>query len=78
MKERLPDDAGAIKMRASRFLTPELKGEALVEGLRQANEELLEAAGGDDAREEVCQVYAAFVEEWCGTTIDGNMVSGDN
>ncbi|KAG5731274.1 Negative regulator of sexual conjugation and meiosis, partial [Termitomyces sp. T112] len=72
LKERLPGDAGAIKLRANRFLTPELKGEALVEGLRRANEELVEAAGGD-AREEVCEVYATFVEEWCKTAIDGNM-----
>ncbi|KAG6886271.1 hypothetical protein C0993_006681 [Termitomyces sp. T159_Od127] len=73
VKEKLPGNAGAIRLRAGRFLTPDLKGEALVEGLRQANEELLEAATGDDAGEEVCQVYATFVEEWCNTAIDGNM-----
>ncbi|KAG6862332.1 hypothetical protein C0995_016030 [Termitomyces sp. Mi166 len=72
LKEKLPDNAGAIKLRAGRFLTPELKGEALVEGLRRANGELLEAAGRD-ADEEICQVYATFVEEWCGTAIDGNL-----
>ncbi|KAG6844416.1 hypothetical protein H0H87_007071 [Tephrocybe sp. NHM501043] len=68
----LPNDAGAIKLRASRFLAPDLQGEALVDGLRQANEELQQAMAGA-ASEEVFQVYAAFVEEWCGVAIDGNM-----
>ncbi|KAG6920097.1 hypothetical protein DXG01_010165 [Tephrocybe rancida] len=72
----LPNDAGAIKLRASRFLTPDLKGEGLVDGLRRANEELLQASTGA-AREEVLQVYAAFVEEWCGAAIDGYMKHGE-
>ena len=74
LKERLPENAGAIKLRAGRFLTPELKGEGLVEGLRRANEELLEVVRGTD-REEICQVYVTFVEEWCSTAIDENLVS---
>ncbi|KAG6811996.1 hypothetical protein H0H92_004961 [Tricholoma furcatifolium] len=68
----LPNDAGAIKIRANRHLRPDLKGESLVEGLKRANEELVEATGAG-ASEEVYQVYAEFVEEWCGAVIDRNM-----
>ncbi|KAG5650269.1 hypothetical protein H0H81_012781 [Sphagnurus paluster] len=74
VRETLPDHAGAIKLLADRFLTPDLKGEDLVDGLRQANEELVRRAE-EGAQEEILQVYAAFVEEWCGAPIDANMVS---
>ncbi|KAG6821051.1 hypothetical protein H0H93_007941 [Arthromyces matolae] len=72
-KERLHDDAGAIKFRAGRFLPPDLKGEELVEGLRQANEELLGAACARNAPKEILEMYALFIEEWCGAAIDKHM-----
>ncbi|KAF5386261.1 hypothetical protein D9615_002379 [Tricholomella constricta] len=72
LRQTLPDHAGAIKLLAGRFLSPDVKGEAFVDGLRQASEELVRRAE-DSAREDVFQVYAAFVEEWCGAPIDDNM-----
>ncbi|RDB24910.1 U3 small nucleolar RNA-associated protein 6 [Hypsizygus marmoreus] len=72
LRHTLRDDAGAIRLLAGRFLKGDLKGEALVEGLRCANEEMLQRAQ-DGSREEVLQAYASFVEEWCGASIDANL-----
>lgn len=74
LRRTLPDDAGAIKLSASRFLAPELKGEAFVEALRSANEEMLQSVG-EGRRESALEAYAGFVEEWCGAAIDVNLVS---
>ncbi|KAF9467295.1 U3 small nucleolar RNA-associated protein 6-domain-containing protein [Collybia nuda] len=68
----LPDNAGAIKLLANRFLVPELKGEAFVDGLRSANEEMMQSVG-EGRREPALQAYAAFIEEWCGAAIDVNL-----
>ncbi|GLB37280.1 putative U3 small nucleolar RNA-associated protein 6 [Lyophyllum shimeji] len=72
LRVTLQDHAGAIKLLAGRFLTPDLKGEAFVDGLRRANEEMVRRAE-ECAKEDVFQVYSAFVEEWCGAPIDDNM-----
>jgi U3 small nucleolar RNA-associated protein 6 len=74
LRSTLPDDAGAIQLLARRFLTPELKGEAFVEGLQSANEEMVQSVG-EGRREPALRAYAAFVEQWCGAAIDVNLVS---
>jgi len=48
----------------TRFLTPELKGEAFIEALKHANEELLGVVSRQN-NEGVFAIYAEFVEEWC-------------
>ncbi|KAG5646802.1 hypothetical protein DXG03_002179 [Asterophora parasitica] len=73
LRQALPDNAGAIKLLAGRFLSPDLQGEAFVDGLRKANEEIVGRAQ-DGGQEDIFEVYAAFVEEWCGAPIDDNMV----
>ncbi|KAF8629265.1 hypothetical protein AX17_005844 [Amanita inopinata Kibby_2008] len=72
VRQTLPNDAKAIKLSASRFLTTGSKGIGLIEALGQANEEMLESAG-NCCREEVLEMYSEFVEEWCGRTMDENM-----
>lgn len=74
LRETLPGDAGAIKMLAGRFLAPGLDREARVDGLRRANEEMLQNVG-DGKREDILQAYADFVEHWCGVALDSNLVS---
>lgn len=50
---------------------PSLQSEAFVDALRAANEELSSKAKGNAG---VARAYAAFVEEWCGREIEGNLV----
>lgn len=73
LRDTLHQDAGAIKLLAGRFLTPDLKGEAFIEGLRHANEELVQRAR-ESTREEILHAYSEFVEEWCASSIDVNLV----
>jgi U3 small nucleolar RNA-associated protein 6 len=73
LKTSLPCDAGAVRLLADRFLTPGLHGEGLVEGLRRANEVMMESIG-HGSQEDVMQEYVAFVEEWCRTSMDENLV----
>ena len=76
--ETLPSLPAAIKLRATRYLTPDLSGEALVDALRTANDVLSEAVRTSPAetREGVASVYAEFIEEWCGKKdVDDNLVS---
>lgn len=70
----LPNEPQAVKLRATRALTPGLVGEALVEAIRVANEELLRAVQAGNGSEAVSQVYADFVDEWCRAGIDENLV----
>lgn len=72
LERSLPHDAGAIKLLTSRFLRPGLNGEALVEGLRCANEAMIQKVG-ECSGEDVMQVYVGFVEEWCSASIDENL-----
>lgn len=48
-------------------------GDELVEGIKRANETLMDAA--DSKNEQVLAVYADFVEEWSRAVIDENLVS---
>jgi len=52
---------------ASRYLPPGVKGQALVDGLKAANEEILAQLGTDKT---VHAAYIRFVEKWCSLAID--------
>jgi U3 small nucleolar RNA-associated protein 6 len=71
----LPHEPQAVKLYATRLLTPELRGEALIDGLKCANKELMHAvsASGKCIEGLMC-IYAEFVEEWCSAAIDDNLV----
>ncbi|KAI0334977.1 hypothetical protein GY45DRAFT_1351078 [Cubamyces sp. BRFM 1775] len=74
--ETLPSLPAAIKLHATRYLTPDLSGEALVDALRTANDVLSDAVRTSPAetREGVATVYAEFIEEWCGKKdVDDNL-----
>jgi U3 small nucleolar RNA-associated protein 6 len=83
--QTLPAEPGAIAFRARRHLLAytdvassdgpyELAGEALVDGLRAANEELLAAA---EENRGVQDVYADFVAEWADKdSLDNSLVRG--
>ncbi|KAI9067095.1 hypothetical protein FKP32DRAFT_1564309 [Trametes sanguinea] len=75
LRETLPSDPAAIKLSATRRLTPDLSGEALVDALKSANDVLSEAVRTSDgeARRGVAVVYAEFVEEWCGKDVDDSL-----
>ncbi|KAI5117768.1 hypothetical protein M0805_005199 [Coniferiporia weirii] len=64
--------AQAARLYATRFLTPELEGEALVDALRHANEDLLEAARTQRS-DELDGVYAQFVQEWFDKGLDEHL-----
>ena len=71
----LPTDSEAVKLHATRSLTPDLAGENLIDRLKDANEELSQAitdCGSD--RQGICERYAEFVQEWCQRDIDGPLV----
>jgi U3 small nucleolar RNA-associated protein 6 len=70
LRQKLPDDPGAIKLFATRRLGLGLDGEALIDALKSANEVLLGAIGSAG----VDQVYAEFVEEWARMDLEGNLV----
>ncbi|CAL1707685.1 unnamed protein product [Somion occarium] len=77
LQQILPHDAQAIKLTATRFLTPEVEGAELVDRLKEANETLSRAVkdaisnGRRETREErealdaLAQVYGEFINEWC-------------
>jgi len=65
----------AAKLYATRFLTPELEGTALVDAMKEANENLVRGVrtahqkqvakySKDNALEGMAAVYAEFVREW--------------
>lgn len=73
VRTHLPGKAEGVRLLADRYLRPELKGVALVDGIHRAHEVLLREVktyGG----EAIFQVYAAFVEEWCQGPVDQHMV----
>jgi hypothetical protein len=74
LEKTLPHDAGAIRLLANRYIRPGLHGEAFVEGLRHANEVMIQNIG-ESREEELMQAYVMFVEEWCSASIDENLVS---
>ena len=73
LAEALPRHAAAVVLRATRALAlrsvEELAGDALVDALRRANEEMLAALDTDGTErcppDELAGAYAQFVEEWC-------------
>lgn len=73
LAEALPRHAAAVVLRATRALAlrsaEELAGDALVDALRRANEEMLAALDADGTKrcppDELAGAYAQFVEEWC-------------
>lgn len=74
IRSSLPGDAQAARLLADRHITPDLRGAAIVDGVQRANEELL-ADVKSRGREEIFQVYAEFVEDWCQRTINQDLVS---
>lgn len=73
----LPLDPSAIKLSATRALTPGLDGEALIDALKSANEQLADAVrnrGEGHAGEALAVLYAEFVQEWCSKDIDESLV----
>jgi U3 small nucleolar RNA-associated protein 6 len=73
LAEALPRHAAAVALHATRALAlrsaEELAGDALVDALRRANEEMLAALDADGTercpQDELAATYAQFIEEWC-------------
>lgn len=75
LRVALPDDPLAVKLSATRFIRPEAAGEELVEALKNANETLLAAVTVNRKKVEgFLRVYADFIEDWCRSGIDSNLV----
>jgi U3 small nucleolar RNA-associated protein 6 len=64
-------DGTAVVFLASRHLPPGVKGQALVDGLKAANEEILSRLGTNKADH---AAYIRFVEKWCSLAIDSTLV----
>ncbi|KAI0356208.1 hypothetical protein OH77DRAFT_1423811 [Trametes cingulata] len=75
LRDTLPSLPAAIKLAATRHLSPDISGEPLVDALKNANDVLLEAVrtSSAEAREGVASVYAEFIEEWCGKGVDDSL-----
>ncbi|KAL5523572.1 hypothetical protein ACEPAG_7745 [Sanghuangporus baumii] len=56
--------AQCAKLYATRYLTPDLEGESLVDALRKANEDLMEIVRVRRDDNEMASAYAQFVSEW--------------
>ena len=68
------DRAKVARLYATRFLTPELEGEALVEALRKANESLMEEVR-TQRNDVIASEYCSFVTEWFVKGINEHLVS---
>src|SRR6266852_8751997 len=86
LAEVLPRHAAAVALRATRALAltsaEELRGAALVDALRRANEEMLAALDADGAErcppDELAGAYTQFIEEWCRKEdVDAHLVRAD-
>lgn len=73
LKATLPNDPRAVKILCTRCLRPDMRGEELVDGIKQANETLM--ASADSKNEPVFAAYAEFVKEWSRALIDEDLVS---
>ncbi|TBU43639.1 hypothetical protein BD309DRAFT_960198 [Dichomitus squalens] len=75
LRETLPSLPAAIKLSATRNLTPDMVGEPLVDALKSANEQLIAAVrtAANSSDPGVAKVYSEFVEEWCGQEIDDSL-----
>ena len=69
--------AKCARIYASRFLLPELQGDALVDAVRLCNEDFASSLRSQ-MTEEVCNEYAEFVQRWFDRAVDENMVSVEN
>jgi hypothetical protein len=73
----LPRNPRSMELRAQRYLKQSGQpkhGVQLVEGLRQANEEMLRVIG-DEVEESLSSSYARFVEHWYSKVEDDHLVS---
>lgn len=78
--QTLPRNPRSMELRAQRYLTQRAKpkhGVELVEGLRQANEEMLQVIG-DEVEESLSNSYAQFVEHWYSKVEDDHLVRPRN
>ncbi|TBU29581.1 U3 small nucleolar RNA-associated protein 6-domain-containing protein [Dichomitus squalens] len=75
LRETLPSLPAAIKLSATRNLTPDMVGEPLVDALKSANEQLIAAVrtAANSSDPGVANVYSEFVEEWCGQEVDDSL-----
>lgn len=73
----LPDEPLAIRLFATRSLwrNPEPEGVGLIDALKDANEHFLSEIRDKGKHDEgILNVYADWVEEWCQSPIDDNLV----
>ncbi|RPD63879.1 hypothetical protein L227DRAFT_572320 [Lentinus tigrinus ALCF2SS1-6] len=75
LHKTLPSHPAAIKLSATRHLNAGLVGEPLVDALKDANERLLAyiRSTEGEVKPGVADVYAEFVEEWCGKGVDDTL-----
>ncbi|KAI1796429.1 U3 small nucleolar RNA-associated protein 6-domain-containing protein [Ganoderma leucocontextum] len=75
LHETLPSLPAAIKLSAMRHLMPDLTGETLVDALKRANEQLLDAVRhrASPSDTSMAKVYAEFVQEWCEKDVDDSL-----
>lgn len=72
---KIGQEVAAIRLLTKRYLTPDLRGEDVVDRIKTANEFILGKINKDIAVEEVLAIYGDFVEEWIGLSIDQTLVS---
>ncbi|THH29933.1 hypothetical protein EUX98_g4250 [Antrodiella citrinella] len=87
LQETLPGDPRAVKLKATRFITPDsdIHAAEFVDALRSANEKIVAGvkdawannSGSEGEREKrkdgMAEVYAQFVKEWCEKDLDLNL-----
>ncbi|KAI0373390.1 hypothetical protein BV20DRAFT_962522 [Pilatotrama ljubarskyi] len=75
LRDTLPSLPAAIKLTATRRLIPDISSEGLVDALKSANDILSEAVrtSSAEARQGIASVYAEFIEEWCGKSVDDSL-----
>ncbi|GBE81415.1 predicted protein [Sparassis crispa] len=74
LRSTLPTDPAAIKLSATRYLTPGLKGEALIDALKGANEQLVKAVRDNStSSSSLAAAYVTFVKEWCEKDVDDTL-----
>ncbi|KAJ7668423.1 U3 small nucleolar RNA-associated protein 6-domain-containing protein [Mycena polygramma] len=71
LRQTRPRDPRAARVLAERFLTPELEGEALVDGVQRANEEMLVLCG--DGGEDMLGAYIEFAAAVHKRVMDGTL-----
>lgn len=81
----MPHSAAAKFLHSTRVLSTELSGDALVDALKAANEDIVRAiktasAGPNDEsmRRELAELYASWVLQWACKVEEENLVSIDS